>query len=69
MLESFRGGAARKRALSKKGSKKHETHTRLLDFLEDAGHLTKSERQQVPVAAFARLAENKINQGEAGLFH
>jgi hypothetical protein len=45
---------------------KAETHTRLLDFLEEAGHLKKDERQKVPVAAFARLVRTRSIREKVG---
>ena len=46
--------------------KEVETHTRLLDFLEDGGHLTKAERQRVPTAAFQRLVRSKAVREKIG---
>lgn len=43
-----------------------QTHTRLLDFLEDGGHLTKVERTQVPNAAFERLVKSKAVREKIG---
>jgi hypothetical protein len=38
----------------------------LLDFLEQGGHLTKGERQKVPVAAFARLVRTRSIREKVG---
>lgn len=46
--------------------RKTETHTRLLDFLEESGHLKKEERQRVPVAAFARLVRTRSVREKVG---
>jgi len=43
-----------------------ETHTRLLDFLEEGGHLTKAERRKVPSAAFERLVNSKAVREKIG---
>lgn len=45
---------------------KAETHTRLLDFLEGGGHLTKAERRRVPTAAFERLVNSKAVREKLG---
>jgi hypothetical protein len=46
--------------------KEIEVHTRLLDFLQDGGHLTKAERQKVPSAAFKRLVGSKAVREKIG---
>jgi hypothetical protein len=44
-----------------------ELHTRLLNFLEDAGHLTRAERQQVPVTNLKRLIESPAVRARLGI--
>jgi hypothetical protein len=59
-------GPHEKARFTARTKKKSETHTRLLDFLEEAGHLRKTERQKVPVAAFARLVRTRSVRERVG---
>jgi hypothetical protein len=44
-----------------------ELHTRLLNFLEDAGNLMRAERQQVPVTNLKRLIESPAVRARLGI--
>lgn len=59
-------GPHEKARFTARTKQKTETHTRLLDFLEEGGHLKKTERQRVPVAAFARLVRTRSVREKLG---
>jgi hypothetical protein len=42
-------------------------HTRLLNFLEDGGHLTRAERQRVPTTTLERLVKSKAVREKIGV--
>ncbi len=47
--------------------RKVELHTRLLNFLEDTGRLTRAERQNVPPTSLKRLVESPAVREKLGI--